>query len=197
MLSPQQLATRLLEGTLSAEKASTQNFDASVNDRQQFIDSIIDRCDLLNPGDPEQGSATTHYVRGMDVLVELLTLPRASGSTRIVNPIHGKIFDHQSPGLPQKEMSAASKLGMIKLYVGLQAKSPEAAIRFLMYGLSANRTKRIFGELCLHIDKPLIMDAAVGSGRIDALYNKSKWSECLPHLTNTGRDAYFGGDLGL
>ncbi|MBD8088864.1 hypothetical protein IFT48_02645 [Pseudomonas fluorescens] len=198
MLTPQQIATRLLEGTLTAAKAYESLYSASVDERQQFIANIIDRSDLLSNKDPEPGSATTHYDRGMEVLVELFSIPKIKGVSRLINPLHDKIFDHiPHSGQSKNTLKEPFRLGMIRMYVGLQERSPTAALRFLTGGLGGPRTRRMFSELAPYIDKPLIIDTAIGLETVDHLFKKSNWDDCLPHLSGTGRDAYIGRDLGL
>lgn len=195
MLTPQQIVTRLLEGTLTAQQSLERLAQVDPGDKHQFMDAIIDRSDLLLSLNPAPGSATTHYERGMDVIAELLPLVQKKYGLHLTHYMHSRIFIF-SPTEKKEELPESRKLGLIKFFVGLQAKSPVAAVQFLTRGIDA-RTHIIFQVLAPYIDRPLMIDAAIQVDRIDILGKKSGWDECLPHLTAAGRDAYFGGDLGL
>lgn len=198
MLSPQQIVTRLLEGTLTAQQSLERLAQVDPVDKHQFMDGIIDRSDLLLSSDPELGSATTHYERGMDVIAELLPLVQKKYGSHLTHDMHNRIFNFYPPSaLKRNELSEERKAGLIRLFVGLQAKSPVAAVQFLTRGLMDTRTQFIFQVLAPYIDRPLIIDAAIQVDRIDILGKKSGWEECLPHLTPAGRDAHMGRDLGL
>jgi len=198
MLSPQQIVTRLLEGTLTAQQSLERLAQVDPVDKHQFMDGIIDRSDLLLSSDPEPGSATTHYERGMDVIAELLPLVQKKYGSHLTHDMHNRIFNFYPPSAPKRnELSEDRKAGLIRLFVGLQAKSPVAAVQFLTRGLIDARTQMIFQVLAPYIDRPLMIDAAIQVDRIDILGKKSGWEECLPHLTAAGRDAHMGRDLGL
>lgn len=198
MLTPQQIVTRLLEGTLSAQQSLERLAQVDPGDKHQFIDAIIERSDLLQSSEPEPGSATTHYERGMDVIAELLSLVQKKYGLRLTHDIHNRIFSFSQTNIAKRdELSEDRKVGLIRLFVGLQAKSPEAAVQFLTRGLIDARTQLIFQVLAPYIDRRLMIDAAIQVDRIDILGKKSGWDDCLPHLTAAGRDAHLGGDLGL
>lgn len=198
MLTPQQIVTRLLEGTLTAQQSLERLAQVDPVDKHQFMDGIIDRSDLLLSSDPEPGSATTHYERGLDVIAELLPLAQKKYGSSLTHDMHNRIFNFFPPSASKRnELSEDRKAGLIRLFVGLQAKSPVAAVQFLTRGLLDARTQLIFQVLAPYIDRPLMIDAAIQADRIDILGKKSGWEECLPHLTPTGRDAHMGRDLGL
>lgn len=198
MLTPQQIVTRLLEGTLTAQQSLERLAQVDPGDKHQFMEAIIDRSDLLRPTDPEPGSATTHYERGIDVLAELLPLVQKKYGLSLTQHMHNRIFNFSPTNVAKRDqLSEDRKLGLIKLFVGLQAKNPVAAVQFLTRGLIDARTQLIFKLLAPYVDRPLMIDAAIQVGRIDILGKKSGWEECLPHLTAAGRDAHFGGDLGI
>lgn len=198
MFSPQQIVTRLLEGTLTAQRSLERLAQVDPNDKHQFMDAMIERSDLLMSSGPEPGSATTHYERGMDVIAELLPLVQKKYGLRLTHDMHNRIFSFSQTNVAKRnELSEDRKAGLIRLFVGLQAKSPVAAVQFLTRGLIDARTQMIFQVLAPYIDRPLMIDAAIQVDRIDILGKKSGWEECLPHLTAAGRDAQFGSDLGL
>ncbi|AXH59856.1 hypothetical protein [Pseudomonas amygdali] len=198
MFTPQQIVTRLLEGTLTAQQSLERLAQVDPGDKHQFMDAIIDRSDLLLSSDPEPGSATTHYERGMDVIAELLPLVQKKYGLRLTHDMHNRIFNFSQANIAKRdELSEDRKAALVRLFVGLQAKSPIAAVQFLTRGLIETRTKLIFEVLSPYIDRPLMIDAAIQVDRIDILGKKSGWEECLPHLTAAGRDAHMGRDLGL
>lgn len=198
MLTPQQIVTRLLEGTLTAQQSLERLAQVDPGDKHQFMEAIIDRSDLLRATDPEPGSATTHYERGIDVLAELLPLVQKKYGLSLTHHMHNRIFKFSQTNVAKRdELSEERKVGLIKLFVSLQAKSPVAAVQFLTRGLLEARTQLIFQVLAPYIDRPLMIDAAIQADRIDILGKKSGWEECLPYLTPTGRDAHMGRDLGL
>lgn len=198
MLRPQQIARRLIEGTLTAPKA-VEHLKAVNNDEKfQFMEDIIFVCGLTSPDQPKLGSMATHYERGIDVLAELFSMTGNGMGLRLVNDSHAAFFrDVRSGPLERDRLPAHLQMALTHLYEHLQAKSPLAALNFLTRGLIQGRSEAIHTILAPSIDKALILETAVIAKRIDFLYNKMKWDECVPLLTSKGRDRFFSGELGL
>ena len=198
MLSPQQISRQLLDRTISAQEALDHRNRIKDADKHQFLDDIIFVSGLLSPIEPKVDDAATRYSRGIDVLVELLDIAPSPVRTKMVNNLHWALFsDVRSGALASDNMPAGQKLAMQQVYLALQARSAKAALHFLSRGMDRGRNDRIFSYLDACIDKQSIVAAAVQVKRVEVLYHRARWAECLPHLDSKNRDAHFAGDLGL
>lgn len=195
MLNAQQISRQLLDRALSTEEALAHRDRLGNRDSHQFIDDIIFVSGLLNPTD---AAAVTRYDRGVEVLIDLLNLAGSPTRTKMVNNLQSAFFaDVRSGALESDRIPPGQRLAMINLFVAFQSRSPLAALHFLSRGMDKGRNDRIFEILNPHIDKQLIIETAAQTRRVDLLFTRSRWLDCLPHLPSKFRDAHLAGDLGL
>ncbi|AXH59855.1 hypothetical protein [Pseudomonas amygdali] len=198
MLSAQQISRQLLGRTLSTEEALAHRDRLGHRDSHQFIDDIIFVSGLLNPIDPKLESAATRYDRGVEVLIDLLNLAGSPTRTKMVNNIQSAFFaDVRSGALVSDSIPPSQRLALINLFIAFQSRSPLAALHLLSRGMDKGRNDRIYEILNPHIDKQLIIETAAQTRRVDLLFTRSRWLDCLPHLPSKFRDAHLAGDLGL
>ena len=198
MLNAQQISRQLLDRILSTEEALTHRDRLGNRDSHQFIEDIIFVSGLLNSVDPNLDAEVTRYDRGVEVLIDLLNLAGSPTRTKMVNNLQSAFFaDVRSGALVSDNMPPGQKHALIKFFVAFQSRSAMAALHFLSRGMDRGRNDRIFEILNPHIDKQLMIEMAAQTRRVDLLFTRSKWLDCLPHLPLKFRDAHLAGDLGL
>jgi len=198
MLNAQQISRQLLDRTLSTEEALAHRDRLGNRDSHQFIDDIIFVSGLLNSTDPKLDAAATRYDRGVEVLIDLLNLAGSPSRTKMVNNLQSAFFaDVRSGALVTDNMPPGQRLALINFFVAFQSRSALAALHFLSRGMDKGRNDRIFEILSPCIDKQLIIETAAQTRRVDLLFTRSRWLDCLPHLPLKFRDAHLAGDLGL
>ena len=198
MLNPQRISRELLDHKISAQEALDHLAKVRSGDQHQFVDDIVFVTGILNPNVPKAGAVYARCKRGFDAVVEILNMAPSPARTKLVNNLHAAAFREVRSGVIQNDnLPESQKLGLVQLYEALQSRSALSAMYFLSRGMDKGRNDRILACLEPHIDKPMIIAAAVQEKRVDILYQRARWIECLPHLPEKSRDGHFAADLGL
>lgn len=195
---PRKIARALLEGLITAPKAASLLMDVPTTDRREFMESVVFISGLMMLNIEPEGSQRRYYDRGIEVIAEVLSLPRTTLGWMLSNDLQAVLFtDTRSGPLASDNLTASQKLVIRRAFVDLQAKNITAASRLIGDGRLAGRSDKLLKAIEQDINKEGILHAAILDKRVDQLYDKTAWRECLPFLSGLAKDKLISVDLGL
>lgn len=172
--------------------------DVPTTDRREFMESVVFISGLMMLNIEPEGSQRRYYDRGIEVIAEVLSLPRTTLGWMLSNDLQAVLFTDTLAGpLVYDRLTVSQKLIIQRIFVDLQAKNITAASRLIGDGRLAGRSDKLLKAIGQEIDKEGILQASIQDKRVDQLYKKTAWQECLPYLSGRAKDRVMSEDLGL
>lgn len=195
---PRKIARALLEGQITAPMSASLLMDVPTTDRRQFMESVVFISGLMVLNIEPGGSQQRYYDRGIEVIAEVLSLPRTTLGWMLSNDLQAVLFTDTKTGpLVSDSLTASQRVIIKRIFSDLQAKNITAASRLVGDGRLPGRSDQILKAVGQDIDKEGILHASILEKRVDQLFKKTAWRECLLFLSGQAKDKVISEDLGL